>query len=274
MDNIDKLGFSFTLFLAIIAFLIYFGALILSVLDEISISIIDRPLFVHLYLFPKKITEEEQFILRQNFYFYNKLSERRKKYFHHRLAVFYQAYKFLPRKDFKIDKEVEVLIGGTYVMLTFGMRNYIVDVFDKILVYPDEYSSTLTDEFHKGEFNPGLKAVVFSWKDFYEGHKIGDNNLNLGLHEFGHVIHYHSLRSNDASALSFKKHYETIMREVTYPPNKERLINSGYFRIYAYTNQFEFISVIIEHYFETPHQFKYEFPELYTHVSKLLNHKH
>ncbi|MFD0777392.1 hypothetical protein ACFQZF_01445 [Flavobacterium myungsuense] len=31
------------------------------------------------------------------------------------------------------------------------------------------------------------------------------------------------------------------------------------------------MSVIIEHFFETPDQFKIEFPELYINVSKMLN---
>lgn len=274
MDKSEIIGLGFAIFLGVIACLLYFGMLLITLLDEITISILGKPLFVHFYLFPKKISEEEQFILRQNFKFYNSLSENKKKYFHHRLAVFYESYPFIPREDFKINKEVKVLIGGTYVMLTFGMRKYIVDVFDKILIYPEEYSSLLTEEYHKGEFNPMLKAVVFSWKDFYDGHKTDNNNLNLGLHEFSHVIHYHSLKSEDASSRSFKKYYEIIIREVNHQPNKKRLFDSNYFRIYAFTNSFEFISVIIEHYFETPHQFKKEFPELFSNVSKLLNHKH
>jgi MtfA peptidase len=256
------------------SFFLYFFMFILSLFDDIWIAFFERPLYVHLYLAPKKISEEEQFILRQNFTFYNKLSEKQKKYFHHRLAVFNKKYQFIPRGDFQMNKEAQVLIAATYVMLTFGMRKYLVNIFDKIIVYPEEYLSTHTKQYHKGEFNPRMKAVAFSWKHFYEGYEIDNDNLNLGIHEFSHVIHHHSLRNTDASSLFFKKHFETIMKEVNHPPNRQRLIDSNYFRIYAYTNQFEFISVIIEHYFETPHQFKNEFPELYANVSKMLNHEH
>lgn len=168
-------------------------------------------------------------------------------------------------------KEVQILISATYIMLTFGMRKFIVDVFDKIIVYPDEYFSTHSEQYYKGEFNPRMKVVAFSWKHFEEGFEIDNDNLNLGIHEFSHVIHHHSIRNNDGSALAFKKHYKAIMNEVTHTTNKQRLIDSNYFRIYAYTNQFEFISVIIEHFFETPDQFKIEFPELYINVSKMLN---
>jgi Mlc titration factor MtfA (ptsG expression regulator) len=159
-------------------------------------------------------------------------------------------------------------------MLTFGMRRYLVDSFNKIIIYPEQYLSTQSQEYYKGEFNPRMKAVVFSWKDFIEGYEINNDNLNLGIHEFSHVVHFNSMKNNDASSLTFQKHYTKLSKEVNHPPNKQRLIESNYFRIYAYTNHYEFISVIIEHYFETPQIFKSEFPELFSNVSMMLNHKH
>jgi MtfA peptidase len=256
------------------AFFFFFFMFIMSVLDDISIAIFHKPLYIHLYLRPKKIAQEEEFFLRQKFPFYQKLSEKHKVYFHHRLAAFKEKYPFIPREDFVIDREMQTLVAGTYVMLTFGMRRYLIDSFDKIIIYPEEYYSSHTDQYHKGEFNPRMKAVVFSWKDFTAGYEIDNDNLNLGIHEFSHVVHHHSLRSNDGSSLAFRKHYERLQKEVNYPPNRQKLIDSDYFRIYAFTNQYEFISVIIEHYFETPNEFKTQFPILFDHVSKLLNHKH
>ncbi|WP_284651490.1 zinc-dependent peptidase [Flavobacterium terrisoli] len=253
---------------------LYFFMFIMSLLDDISIAIFQKPLFVHLYFNPKKIAPEEEFFLRQNFPFYQKLSEKEKIYFHHRLSSFKETYQLIPRENFLINREVQTLVAGTYVMLTFGMRHYLINSFDKIIIYPGEYRSSQSDEYHKGEFNPRLKAVVFSWKDFVTGFEINNDNLNLGIHEFSHVVHLHSLRGNDGSSLVFRKHYKRLYKEVNHPPNRQRLIDSDYFRIYAFTNQYEFISVIIEHYFETPNEFRTQFPELFEHVSKMLNHKH
>jgi Mlc titration factor MtfA (ptsG expression regulator) len=50
-----------------------------------------------------------------------------------------------------------------------------------------------------------------------------------------------------------------------------RLVNSDYFRVYAYTNQVEFLAVIFEHFFETPKLFKSQFPELYNYVREMIN---
>lgn len=253
---------------------LYSFMFIISFLDDISIAILNRPLYVHLYMNTKKINDDEEFFLRQNFPFYSKLSDKHKVYFHHRLASFKEKYEFIPREDIVITREMQTLIAGTYVMLTFGMRRYLIDTFDKIIIYPEEYYSNNTEQYHKGEFNPRMKAVVFSWKDFIAGYEIDNDNLNLGIHEFSHVIHHHSLRSDDGSSLAFRKQHSRLHKEVNHPPNRQKLIDSEYFRIYAYTNHFEFISVIIEHYFETPNEFKMQFPELFQHVSKMLNHKH
>ena len=256
------------------SFFLYYSYLLITVFDQISISIFGRPLFIHLYLFPKTISVQEESVLDQRIVFYNKLDDKNKKYFRHRLSTFNRKYQFIPKEDFKMNTEAQVIISATYVMLTFGMRKYLLDAFNKIIIYPDVYYSTANEQYHQGEFNPRMKAIVFSWKHFYEGFLIDNNNLNLGLHEFTHAIHLNSLKSNDASSISFKKYYENIIKDISQPEYRLRLINSNYFRIYAYTNQFEFISVLIEHYFETPDLFKNEFPEMYANVSKMLNHKH
>ena len=255
------------------AALLYFIMFVLSVLDDLSIYIFKKPLYIHLYFRKKEITLQEQEILKHHFPFYSKLSQKQQSYFQHRVASFNEKYRFIARDEFELDIRVQTMIAGTFVMLTFGMRNYLMNSFDKIIIYPEQYLSTHSEEYFKGEFNPRMKAVVFSCKDFIEGYEISNDNLNLGIHEFSHAVHFHSLRSTEQSAVTFKKYYEKIIKEVNHLPNRERLINSNYFRIYAYTNQFEFISVIIEHYFETPESFKTEFPELFQHVSRMLNLK-
>lgn len=255
-------------FLLLLLMILFYG------IDEAWIYIFKKPLYIHFYILLKKVSPEQESILRQKFEYYKKLAPKEKRYFQHRLNQFEKQYEYIPRDGFQVTTEVQTLIAATYVMLTFGMRKYLIDAFDKIIIYPDAYYSTLNEEYHKGEFNPHMKAVVFSWNDFSIGYDITIDNLNLGIHEFTHVVLHHSLRNSDASALNFKMHYEQLVKEVNYPPNRQRLIDSDYFRIYAYTNAYEFIAVIVEHYFETPHLFEMEFPQLYGKVSLMLNHNH
>lgn len=258
----------------IVISVVLFLKIVLTVSEHNYGLIYNRPFYVHFYPRLKELTPDQSYILHKHFDYFVALEDKKKRYFEHRVAAFIQRYPFYGKDDFLITDEVRVLIAATSVMLTFGMRKYLYDVIDKIIVYPKPYYSEINNAYHKGEFNPKMRAVVFSWEDFLAGYRISNDNLNLGIHEFGHVLHYHGIKSEDASARIFHRIYNQIQKEVNLPVNREKLINSNYFRIYAYTNEFEFLSVIVEHYFETPEQFRKEFPELYTNVAKMLNHKH
>ncbi|HEX8268929.1 MAG TPA: zinc-dependent peptidase [Flavobacterium sp.] len=240
------------------------------IIEPIYVLLYNRPIYTHWYLITKKLSPLRKKILIGKVPFFRRLSVRRQGYFEHRVATFIKTYEF-QGKSIEITDEIQVLVASAYVMLTFGMRNYITDVFDKILIYPDSYHSTINEQLHNGEFNPHYGAVVFSWKHFREGFEEGSDNLNLGIHEFAHVLHYHGLKKGDNSSAIFADRYARIMKEVNHPPNAKKLIESDYFRIYAYTNQFEFLAVILEHFFETPQRFKQEFPQLYENVRQMIN---
>lgn len=260
----------FALILILIALVLFFATFI-TFFEFLYGRIFHKPFFVHYYPSPKNLTKTQFEILFNEFPFYKKLSPKRRTYFEHRTASFMQQYEFIGREDFEVDERAKVLISATSVMLTFGMRTYLYKVFDKIIIYPSIYYSTINDAYHKGEFNPNMKAVVFSWEDFQTGLLYNNDNINLGLHEFTHVLNFQGLKNEDASSLIFARFFNRIRKEVNHAPNKERLIASGYFRDYAYTNDFEFLAVVLEHFFETPNEFKTEFPELFNLVKKMIN---
>jgi Mlc titration factor MtfA (ptsG expression regulator) len=235
--------------------------------------IFDKPFFVHFYLFPKKITPTALRFLNTQFPFYKRLSDRNKIHFEHRIARFIEKYEFVGRENFVVTEEVKIHVAATFIMLSFGMRHYLCDVFDKIIIYPSVYLSKITKHYHKGEFNPRAKAVVFSWEDFQKGYDISNDNLNLGIHEFAHALHYQGLQSNDNGVMLFSRMYSIINEDVSDSTVREQLIQSNYFRVYAFTNQFEFLAVILEHYFETPLEFEKQFPHLYKNVCLMLNMK-
>lgn len=235
--------------------------------------LVGRPFFLHFYWRSEKLSSSDLSLLRHHSSFYRKLSARRRGYFEHRVAVFLRRYSFHGRSGFQVTREMELAIASVYVMMTFGLRNYLTRVFERILVYERVYESSVTGQMHKGEFNPMARVVVFSWEDFLKGHS-SDDNVHLGIHEFAHAIHFHVSQSRDLSATLFRLQFNRIMEEVTHPPNKAALVNSGYFRDYAFTNAYEFLAVVMEHYFETPEEFAEKFPQLYSRVSRMLNHRH
>lgn len=232
-----------------------------------------KPFFVHKYLFKKRLSKNQKRILINHFSFYNSLKNREKRYFEHRVANFIKSKNFVGRKGFKITDEVLVLISSTAIMLTFGFREYLIDLLNSIVVYPQEFYSKANDDYHKGEFNPQLATLVFSWEHFKEGYDISNDNVNLGIHEFAHAIHLNSLQGEGISATIFNDGYEELIEILS---NNEALrkdlIASKYFRDYAYTNQYEFVASIVESFFETPLKFKQQFPNVYFKAKQMLNY--
>ena len=80
------------------------------------------------------------------------------------------------------------------------------------------------------------------------------------------------MKERDISSTIFSDSFKELTDLLT---NKEQLrkalIKSKYFRQYAYTNQFEFLAVVIETFIESPEEFKSHFPEVYDKTKQMLN---
>ena len=50
-----------------------------------------------------------------------------------------QHYQFIPKEGIQISTEIKILIAATTNKLSFGIRNYLVQVFDKIIIYPKSF---------------------------------------------------------------------------------------------------------------------------------------
>jgi Mlc titration factor MtfA (ptsG expression regulator) len=253
---------------ALFGLMLYFGFRMVEMLYVMNKR---KPLYIHFYLSKKKLSQNQLVILK-NFSFYDRLKDKEQVYFEHRVANFIKDKTFIGRDGLSVSDEHKVLISATAVMLTFGFRDYFIGLIDKIFVYPKAFYSTINEEHHKGEFNPKLKALVLSWEDFLKGHIIGNDNLNVGIHEFAHAIHLNSIKERDVSSTIFKDSFKELTDLLSNDkPLRDKLIQSKYFRDYAYTNQFEFVAVLIEYFIESPQEFQINFPRIYDKVKQMLN---
>ena len=231
-----------------------------------------RPLFIHFYPIKKELEPNQIKILEQQFAFYNRLDNRHKRYFRHRLATFLFDKDFQGREGFVITEEVKILVSATAIMLTFGFRNYSIPCIKTILVYPRPYYSNINKAYHKGEYNARLKTLVLSWDNFIEGFRIEDDKLNLGIHEFAHAIHYNSLRHEDISSVIFVDTFNELREQLASNKDlKQKLKDSKFIRSYAFTNDSELLAVVIETFIEAPKEFKRLFPDIYAKLKQMLN---
>lgn len=219
----------------------------------------------------RELNEFQRGLITRYFPFYRRLSLSDKKRFEFRVKTFIDKHNFIGREGIVVTEKMKLLISSSAVMLTFGMRRYLYSEFDTIIIYPKDYHSKVTNMQHKGETNPKYRAIVFSWDDFLEGLKIENDNLNLGLHELAHALHFTCLKRKNFTSKKFINKFDELLLRLRDRRLQRKIIKSGYLREYGFTNQYEFLSVLVEHFFETPDEFQQKLPEIYSYVSQMLN---
>jgi MtfA peptidase len=225
------------------------------------------PVKTRLLPIPKQYKE----ILQKYFPYYQQLSAFNKTKFERKVCNFIYGKRFIPRNIDEVTVEGRVLIAATAVQLTFGLSNVYLQHFKKILVYPNDYYSSITKRFHKGEVNPMFGIIVLSWQSFVDGFIYPDNGKNLGLHEMAHALRLENIVRNKKYHFfddALLKRLDEIAHHVC---NETTDWNDTIFRPYACTNAHEFFAVAVENFFERSQQFKVEIPELYSVLTKLLN---
>ena len=156
-------------------------------------------------------------------------------------------------------------------MLTLGMSDFMRLSIQKILVYPTEYYSRLTRQKHYGEYNLGLKTLVFSAEQLIQGFIIPNDNINLAVHEFAHALSFNVKNKLYSRSYIFIIGMRKIKRLFSNPDFISKIDSTAYFRSYGKTNVHEFFAVSVENFVETPQEFKRQFPELFEIIRRMLN---
>lgn len=183
----------------------------------------------------------------------------------------YQYFKFIPRQDFKLSSGKIAIICSGASQVVMGLPAESLTFFKRILVYPDHYNSTHTQKMHKGEVNPGMRVIVFSWKAVMEGLDRPEDGINLLLHEFAHALWLeHKLMQHEYTVLNARwvTNFEQLAEKEM---DNLRANEQHFFRRYALENIEEFFAVAVENFFERSQKFSQQLPELYTTLTKILN---
>ncbi len=112
--------------------------------------------------------------------------------------------------------------------------------------------------------------MSISWQHFVAGNAIENDKLNLGLHEFAHMLVI-DLHDKNKFNNHFSNYLNTWKKETTHEFHKLKAGRSSFLRAYGGTNMHEFFSVCIEHFFELPFEFEKQLPYLYGQTALLLN---
>lgn len=175
----------------------------------------------------------------------------------------YESFDFVPREKMKLTRAMKAIISCAAAQLLLFLPGKALTYYKTIIVYPDYYCSRITSKRHKGEVNPGMRVIVFSWRGVAEGMNTLNDGINLLLHEFAHALwleqklmadHYEVFDPNVVA--QFERYAEKEMASLNANDNH-------FFRKYAFENIEEFFAVAVENFFERSQQFHQEQPELY-----------
>lgn len=207
----------------------------------------------------------------ENFSYYNTLAPNDKRLFVRRVLDFILEKNIIGVEGFVANNRVKASVAASAVQLTLGHETWKLEFFKDIVIHPSDFKGFLPGRLFSGETNLRGKGFIrFSWKKFMAGYEISDDNLNLGLHEFSHAMRFSGIKGHQSDY--FAGHYFYGWLASAYEAYHD--IRNGrdtIFRDYGGTNITEFISVCIEHYFESPHEIKERYPLLYYSTAILLN---
>ncbi len=208
--------------------------------------------------------------LNRKYIFYTTLSWSVKMKFLRLARDQYEYFEFVSREKIKLTRAMKAIISCAAAQLLLYLPSEGLSYYKRIIVYPDYYNSLITQRRHKGEVNPGLHTIVFSWRGIVEGLEQQDDGINLLLHEFAHALWLEHKLIN---------HYEVFDSNVVeeferYAANEMQSLaahSQHFFRKYAFSNIEEFFAVAVENFFERPALFQEAQPELYLILVRLFN---
>lgn len=204
-----------------------------------------------------------------SFSYYLTLNGPYRETFIERCLQFLAEKEIVAAENFTLTNKAKALVAASAVQLTLGLETWKLDYFETIVIYPQAFENEDSGLMHKGETN--LRGYIkLSWKSFMHGYNQAYDKVNLGLHEFSHALRFNAVRGAEQDY--FFEHYFNNWLASAYEAywdikNNRRTV----FRKYGGANINEFISVCIEHYFESPEEIRQQYPLLYYSTGILLN---
>ncbi len=203
--------------------------------------------------------------------YFQSLSPIEQKRFAIRCQLFINTKTFIPRggKGFVLLPEMIAMIAASAVEISFGFPKMGFEHFSRILIYPTDYYSRITRQYHKGEVNV-RGMIVLSWASFQEGYAKDDDGINLAIHEMAHALKLENRIENGDYQFLDPQLMRELREEFKRLSAQQSPAEATLIRAYAMTNIHEFFAVLCENFFERPRALQREHPQLYDIISRLL----
>jgi len=208
-------------------------------------------------------------LLMENVDFYKKLSPVDRGKFKNKIVDFLNE-TYIEGVGTPIADLDKILVASSAVIPVFNFPEWHYTNLSSVLLYPENFNEELEyDMLGENKRISGLVGngqfehqMILSKKALYEGFS-SSNGSNTGVHEFVHLIDKMDGSADGVPERILKHPYVIPWLKLIHKEMEAINNNHSDIRKYGGTNEAEFLAVASEYFFEQPHKFEKNHPELY-----------
>ena len=194
--------------------------------------------------------------------YYQRLSDKNKQKFRTRVALYIEANDFRPQVIEEIPEDVKGIVAANIVQITFGQKDYLLNMFERIVIYPGVFPTPQhIERFHASEIYAEDGVLLFAMVRHLVCPLQPKKNYTNGLYEYAKVFR---LSRTEAAYPELSEDLWTDFEKISLFPRKkvEEFVGLENLDIWA-------VSVVF--FFSFPEKFKSQLGELYQAHSNLFN---
>lgn len=214
-------------------------------------------------------------ILNSRVAFYRALDDEEKLRFRQMAQVFLDEVRITGIRT-QIDETTRILVAASAVIPIFGFQDWDYRRLSEVLVYPNAFDEHYKIDSRSDRNILGLAGLgqlrgllILSQPALLAGFSNASDMMNVGLHEFAHVVEqdvvHHGLPAE--VPLEVAREWAAFVARELKNPN----LSKSHIDPYAYTNEHEMLAVLTEYFFESPERLRQRDPALYDLLSKLFH---
>jgi Mlc titration factor MtfA (ptsG expression regulator) len=211
--------------------------------------------------------------------FYRDLQAPQKTLFEDRIRLFL-ATKRITAVDTEIDDSIKLMVAASAIIPMFAFPEYNYPKLKEILIYPNSFDENFQTQRFKGNEEAIIGMVgnrfmngtmILSKPDLIQAYDGADHNMNVGIHEFVHLIDKGDGLTDGVPEMLLEHAYVAPWLHVIKQEIEEIEKGHSDIRPYALKSHAEFLAVVSEYFFDNPDKFKRRHPELYQYLANLFH---
>ena len=211
---------------------------------------------------PKQLDEGATKLLNARFSYFANLSEELKVHFRHRVAMYLQAIEFIPKPWETVPEDIKVIIAANVIQLTFGIDDYRLKKYERVVVYPKAFPSPQFPKYyHASEIHQEDSVLLFSAEQLMWNILKPEKSYNIALHEFAKVL------MESHPNFEFPKFEENIWESLEMISGEKKEFVADFIGL----PDIDPVPVSITYFFKYPQRFKEVLPDVFEKYKSIFN---